>query len=139
MIPLCLDQHISLIPWSPLAGGRLSGKYTRKGEPESRRARRNKNNAVDRDRWDRPETFNVLERVQEVAKEKDVTPSQISLAWLFHKNVTSPIIGATKVKHVDDSVASLDIQLSTDDLARLEEPYIAQDIIGHDWKRPNVN
>src|SRR3989442_1277406 len=79
----------------------------------------------------RPEDFDVVERVEEVAKEKGATTAQIALAWLLHKGVNAPIIGATKVEHIDEAVGSLDLQLSADDVRRLEEPYKTHRILGH--------
>jgi aryl-alcohol dehydrogenase-like predicted oxidoreductase len=72
-----------------------------------------------------------VERVEEVAKEKGMTTAQVALAWLLHKGVNAPIIGATKVEHVEEAVGSLDVQLSDDDTRRLEEPYKTHRILGH--------
>lgn len=127
MIPLCKDQGIGLIPWSPLARGFLTGRYKRGKTPDSSRYRTDKYMA---DRFFRPEDFDVVERAEEVAKEKGVTTSQIAIAWLLHKGVISPIIGATKVEHLEEAVGSLDVKLSADDMKRLEEPYKAHRIIG---------
>src|SRR5579875_2708242 len=129
MIPLCKDQGIALIPWSPLAGGFLSGKYRRGAKPDSPRYRTSR--LLSR-RYFRPEDFDVLEAVEALAKEKDVKPSQISLAWLLHKGVTAPIIGATKVEHVEQAVESLSIKLDDDDVLRIESPYRPRQIEGHE-------
>jgi 1-deoxyxylulose-5-phosphate synthase len=127
MIPLCNDQGIGLIPWSPLARGFLTGRYKRGQTPDSARYRTDKYFA---ERFFRPEDFDVVERVEEVAKEKGVTPAQIALAWLLHKRVNAPIIGATKVDQIEEAVASLDVKLSDDDMKRLEERYKTHRIIG---------
>src|SRR6184192_136961 len=127
MIPLCKDQGIGLIPWSPLARGFLTGRYKRGGKVDTARYRSDKYFA---DRFFRPEDFDVVERTVEVAKEKGVTPSQIALAWLLHKSVCAPIIGATRVDHVEEAVSSLDVKLSADDMKRLEEKYKPHRIIG---------
>ena len=127
MIPLCKDQKIALLPWSPLARGFLTGRYKRGKAADSPRYRTDKYFA---ERFFQPEDFDVVERVEEVAKEKGVTPSQIALAWLLHKSVCAPIIGATKVDHVEEAVNSLDVKLSTDDVKRLEEKYKPHRIIG---------
>jgi len=127
MIPFCKDQGIGLIPWSPLARGFLAGRYRRGRKADSPRYRSDKYFA---DRFFRPEDFDVVERAQEIAKEKAVTVSQIALAWLLHKGVCAPIIGATKVEHVEDAVSSLEVKLSLDDIKRLEEPYKPHQIIG---------
>jgi len=127
MIPFCKDQEIALIPWSPLARGFLTGRYKRGGKADTARYRSDKYFA---DRFFRPEDFDVVERTVEIAKEKGVTVSQIALAWLLHKGVCAPIIGATKVEHLEDAVGSLDVKLSPDDMKRLEEPYKPHRIIG---------
>jgi len=128
MIPLCKDQGIGLIPWSPLARGFLTGRYKRGKTPSSSRYKTDKYFA---ERFFRPEDFDVVERGEEVAKEKGVTTAQIALAWLLHKGVNAPIIGATKVEHLEEAVGSLDVQLSDDDMKRLEEPYKTHRILGH--------
>jgi aryl-alcohol dehydrogenase (NADP+) len=128
MIPLCRDQQISLIPWSPLAKGFLTGKYKRGETAESIRY---ESDPLLRERFFRPEDFDIVERVEQIAREKDVTPAQIALAWLLHKGVTAPIVGATKVEHIEDAVASLDIRLTADDMKSLEEHYRPHRILGH--------
>jgi 1-deoxyxylulose-5-phosphate synthase len=128
MIPFCKDQGIALLPWSPLARGFLSGRYKRGETPNSSRIR---SDSPLKGRFFRAEDFDVVERVQEVAKEKRVSSSQIALSWLLHKGVTAPIIGATKVEHVEEAVASVDLKLSADDMKRLEEPYKLHPILGH--------
>ncbi len=128
MIPLCKDQGIGLIPWSPLARGFLTGRYKRGKPPDSARYRTDKYFA---ERFFRPEDFDVVERAEEVAKEKGVTTSHIALAWLLHKGVNAPIIGATKVEQLEEAVGSLDVRLSEDDMKRLEEPYKPHRILGH--------
>ena len=74
------------------------------------------------------EDFDILEAVVQIANEKDVKPAQIALAWLLEKNITSPIIGATKTSHVEEAVDSLNIKLTSDDIKRLEDPYQTQQI-----------
>ena len=129
MLPLCKDQGIGVIPWSPLARGFLSGKYTREGKADYLRARTDR---FMKPRYFKPEDFDVVERVVAIAQEKDVTPAQIALAWLFSKDyVTSPIIGATKIEHVVQAVEALEITLSGDEINRLEEPYKPHPILGH--------
>ena len=128
MIPLCKDQGIGLIPWSPLARGFLTGIYKRGKTPSTSRYKTDKYFA---ERFFRPEDFDVVERLEEVAKEKGATTAQIALAWLLHKGVNAPIIGATNVEHIDEAVGSVDLQLSADDVRRLEEPYKTHRILGH--------
>ncbi len=120
MNPLCTDQKISLIPWSPLAGGFLTGKYRRGEVIDSPRSR----HSSIKNWYFRPDDFDVLEQLINMASEKEVKPTQLALAWILHKkNVASPIIGASRIEHVDDAVEALEIQLNQDDMNRLEEPY----------------
>ncbi len=128
VIPLCRDQGIALIPWSPLARGFLAGKYKRNQTPETARYR---SDEILAKRFFKEEDFDVVERAEEIAREKGVTSSQIALAWLLHKGVTAPIIGATKVEHVEEAAASTELKLSGDDMKRLEEPYKLHPILGH--------
>jgi aryl-alcohol dehydrogenase-like predicted oxidoreductase len=128
MIPLCRDQGIGIIPWSPLARGFLTGKYKRGETHDSTRYRSDRNLA---ERFFRPEDFDVLEEVLRVAKEKSVTASQIALAWLLQKGVVAPIVGATKVQHIEQAVEALSVHLSSDDIRRLEAPYKPHPVIGH--------
>jgi aryl-alcohol dehydrogenase (NADP+) len=84
------------------------------------------------ERYFTPEDFDVLDVVVSLAKEKDVTPSQISLAWLFHKGVTAPIIGASKPEHVEEAVEAIKIRLGADEMKRLEARYKPHPVIGHE-------
>jgi aryl-alcohol dehydrogenase (NADP+) len=129
MMPLCKDQGIGVIPWSPLARGFLSGKYSRSVEPKSARA---VSDANLKRRFFKPEDFDVVDVVVEMAKEKSLTPAQIALAWIFSKDyVTAPILGVTKVEHVEQAVEALDIKLSDEEIRKLEEPYKPHTILGH--------
>jgi aryl-alcohol dehydrogenase (NADP+) len=76
-----------------------------------------------RERFFRPEDFDVLEEVVKMAKEKDVTPSQIALSWLLHKGIVAPVVGATEIRHIEEAVEALNIRLSADDIHHLEAPY----------------
>jgi aryl-alcohol dehydrogenase (NADP+) len=129
MIPLCKQEGIGLIPWSPLARGFLTGKYKR---GEIWKVTRYESDKWLRERSFKPEDFDVVEEVVAVAKEKEVTPAQIALAWLFHKGITAPIVGATKVDHIEDAVAALDVKLNTSDIDRLEAKYKPHPVIGHE-------
>jgi len=134
MIPLCKEAGIAVIPWSPLARGFLTGKYKRGETPKSLRyenERMDGHNLM-ADRYFRPEDFDVIETVVAVAKEKDVSPSQVALAWLLHKDVTAPIIGVTKIHHVEEAVEALDVKLDSDDMKRLEDSYKPHPVIGHE-------
>ena len=120
MNPLCEDQNIPLIPYSPLAGGFLTGQYKREETVNSPRSR-----FSSMGKWYfHPNDFDILDRLIEMATEKDVKPAQLALAWILHrKNVAAPIIAASRVEHVDDAVEALEIKLSPDDMNRLEELY----------------
>ncbi|MFQ5979421.1 MAG: aldo/keto reductase [Candidatus Heimdallarchaeota archaeon] len=129
MMPLCHDQVIGVIPWSPLGRGFLSGKYKRSATADSVRAR---SDQYLKGRYFQPEDFDVVERAAEVAAEKGVTPAQIALAWLFSKEyVTAPILGATKMQHLEEAVDAIELKLSADDIKRLEELYKPHPILGH--------
>src|ERR671939_448836 len=129
MIPLCLDQGVGVIPWSPLARGFLTGTRTREGE---RRTRRSETDALQDRLYGRPEDFDVVDRVVELAGERGVPPAQVALAWLLHKpGVTAPIVGATKLEHLEDALAAAELELSEDEIARLEEPYLPHPVLGH--------
>jgi len=129
MIPQCVDQGAAVLPWSPLARGLLAGNRTREGEKLTTRART--------DAWGdslyTPELdFAVVDRVAEVAAARGVPAAQVALAWLLHKpGVTAPIVGATKLEHLDDAVAAEQLTLDPAEIARLEEPYVPHSIAGH--------
>jgi aryl-alcohol dehydrogenase-like predicted oxidoreductase len=129
MIPQCLDQGVGVIPWSPLARGVLAGNRSRGGERHTTRA--GSDEFAD---WlySQPTDFDVVDRVVEVAGERDMKPAQVALAWLLHKpGVTAPIIGATKLSHLEDALAAAELALSDDEIARLEEPYVPHPVLGH--------
>jgi aryl-alcohol dehydrogenase-like predicted oxidoreductase len=129
MIPQCIDQGVGVIPWSPLARGFLAGTRTREGE---RRTRRSETDPLQDEWYGRPEDFDVVDRVLEVAGERGVPPAQVALAWLLHKpGVTAPIVGATKLAHLEDALAAAELDLSADEIARLEEPYRPHPVLGH--------
>jgi len=129
MNPLCREEGIGLIPWSPLARGFLTGKYSRNGTPKSKRYTSDRYLS---ERYFTQDDFEVLDAVIALAKEKSVTPAQISLAWLLRKGVTAPIIGATKAEHIEEAVKALDVKLEDDEMKRLEAGYRPHLIIGHE-------
>lgn len=120
MIPLCKEEGLAVIPWSPLARGFLTGKYKRGEAPMTKRFESDRYLG---ERYFKPEDFDVLETVEGLAREKDAMPAQIALAWLLHKGVTSLIVGATKVEHVEEAVGAMEIRLDLEDMTRLEEKY----------------
>ena len=129
MIPLCIDQGVGLIPWSPMARGFFAGDRKRGGGGETARA---KNDPFANNLYFREEDFVVAEPVAEVARGRSVTSSQIALAWQFTKpHIAAPIIGATRMDHLEQAIAALDIQLSNDEVKRLEEPYTPHPVLGH--------
>src|SRR3984957_11110171 len=129
MIPLCVDQGVGVIPWSPLARGVLAGSRTRSGE---RLTTRSDSDPFTDYLYAQPTDFDVVERVAEVAGERGVPPAQVALAWLLHKpGVTAPIVGATKSGHLEDALAAEQLQLSDEEVARLEEPYAPHPVLGH--------
>ena len=129
MIPLCIDQGVGVIPWSPLARGFLTGTRTRAGERRTTRAETDK---FTDSLYGRDEDFDVADRLTEVASGRGVPPAQLALAWLLHKpGVTAPIVGATKVEHLEDALAAEQLALGDDEIARLEEPYVPHEISGH--------
>jgi 1-deoxyxylulose-5-phosphate synthase len=129
MIPLCRDQGVGLIPWSPLARGFLAGNRTREKSGSTVRAR---TDDFAQQMYYQPDDFTVADRVQEVGREHSRKPTQIALAWILSRpGLTAPIIGASKMEHLDDAVAALEVKLGADDIKRLEEPYRPHPILGH--------
>jgi aryl-alcohol dehydrogenase-like predicted oxidoreductase len=124
MLPLCADQGVGVIPWSPLARGRL----TRPWDTVSARSETDEFGKSLYQEGDR----RIVDAVAEVAAERGVSPAQIALAWLLRQPaVTSPIVGATKARHLEDAVAAVDVVLSDDEAKRLEEHYTPRGIAGH--------
>jgi 1-deoxyxylulose-5-phosphate synthase len=129
MIPQCIDQGIAILPWSPLARGLLAGNRTRGGEGLTVRARTDE---FGESLYTPEVDFAVVDRAGEVAAERGVPTAQVALAWLLHRpGVTAPIVGATRIEHLDDAVAAERLHLSGDELARLEEPYVPHAVSGH--------
>ena len=119
MIPYCQDQGIGLVPWSPLAGGRLA-------HPRGTVTKRNSVDAISPAVWDRNEALDIpiIENLQKVAAQRGVSMAQEALAWMLSKPyVTAPIVGTTDPRHVEEAVAALDINLSSEEIQQLEAPY----------------
>jgi aryl-alcohol dehydrogenase-like predicted oxidoreductase len=128
MIPQCIDQGVGVIPWSPLARGLLAGNRTRDG---SRRTTRSNTDAFG-DMLYSDADFDVVDRAAEVAAERGVPPAQVALAWLLHRpGVTAPIVGATRLGHLEDALAAEELKLSEEEMRRLEEPYVPHPVRGH--------
>jgi aryl-alcohol dehydrogenase-like predicted oxidoreductase len=128
MIPLCHDQGIGIIPWSPLARGLLAGKRRRSGERESVRA---ETDTFQDELYGRPEDFDVAEQVEQLAAARGVPPAQVALAWLLQQPAVVPIVGATRESYIEDARAAVDLSLTADEIARLEAPYRPNSVQGH--------
>ncbi len=129
MLPLCRAEGIGVIPWSPLARGFLMGNRRPDKTGETTRAR---TDSFAHQMYYRESDFVVVERVGELAQLRGVSPAQIALAWLLHQpGVTAPIVGASKMTHLEDAVAALQVRLSDQELASLQEPYQPHPVLGH--------
>ena len=129
MIPLCIDQGVGVIPWSPLARGVLAGNRTREGE---RRTARANSDAFSDSLYREPSDFDVVERNAEVAAARDVPPAQVALAWLLQRpGMTAPIIGATRLGHLQDALAAEELELTPEEMTQLEELYVPHPVLGH--------
>jgi aryl-alcohol dehydrogenase-like predicted oxidoreductase len=129
MIPQCLDMGVGVIPWSPLARGVLAGNRTREGDKLTTRA---ETDGFAEYLYTHPVDYDIVDRVVEVAAERGVTAPQVALAWLLAKpGVTAPIVGSTKLHHLEDALAAEQLTLSADEIVRLEELYVPHAIAGH--------
>ncbi|TWF74256.1 aryl-alcohol dehydrogenase-like predicted oxidoreductase [Pseudonocardia hierapolitana] len=125
MHPLCLDQGVGVIPWSPLARGRLARL------PEERTTTRSGSDPIADNMYTESDDA-VVRAVAEVAKGRDLPLAQVALAWMLHKEaITAPIVGATKPGHIEDAVAAVGVELSDDEIAALEAPYVPHPVLGH--------
>jgi aryl-alcohol dehydrogenase-like predicted oxidoreductase len=129
MIPLCLHERIAVLPWSPLARGFLAGNRSRSGGGETLRA---KTDEYAQRLYYQEHDFQVADAAAEVARQRGITPVQVALAWLLGKpGVTSPVIGATKVEHLEEAVGALSIRLEAPEVQRLEQFYRPHPVLGH--------
>ena len=128
MLPLCLDQGVGCIPWSPLARGLLAGNRERGGTRRTVRAGTDplaEQLYVDDD-------FDVVDAVRAVAAGRGVSPAQVALAWLLGRPaVVAPIVGATRPRHLEDAIAAVEVDLGEDEVARVEAPYRPHPVLGH--------
>jgi aryl-alcohol dehydrogenase (NADP+) len=130
MLPLCQAEGVGVIPWSPLARGFLAGNRQRVDYGDTTRAR---TDDYAQNMYYRETDFDVVARVAHLAEQRRVSPAQVALAWLLHKPVVSaPIIGASKLSHLEQAVAALEIELSAEEIGSLEEPYRPHPVLGHD-------
>lgn len=126
MLPLCKEEGIGVIPYSPLASGRLTRDWSETTHrSETDQVQKSKyDSTADKDRF-------IVERVAEIASKHGVPRVHIALAWLMQKqSVTAPIIGATKISHLEEAVAALDVKLTAEEIALLEEPYVPHPVVG---------
>ena len=132
MIPLCLDQKIGCIPWSPLARGFLTGSRKRgDGKSETLRAR---TDDFGHGLYYRETDFDVVDRVVEIAAQRNVKPAQVALAWVLSKPaVSAPIVGASKLYQLEDALHAVELKLTPEEIQRLEEPYEAHPVLGHSY------
>ena len=129
MIPLCADQGVAVLPYSPLARGVLTGNRGRQGE---RRTTRAGDDPLSDERYNSPSDFDVVDRLTEVAAARGAPPAQVALAWLLSRPVvTAPIVGATRLGHISDALAAAQLILTDEEVRRLEEPYLPHPVLGH--------
>ena len=127
MIPYCIDEKIAIIPWSPLARGLLTGKRS-KERTETERA---KTDAFGKTLYSADSDFDIVNKVSEIAAQKNASAAQVALAWVLSKPyITAPIIGASKQGHLEDAVAALDVQLTTEEIQQLEALYQPHPVLG---------
>ena len=130
MLPFCEEEGIAVVPWSPLARGFLAGNRRRddKAAGETSRAM---TDDIAQKYYYRDSDFQVVENLAALAKQKGVSNATLAYAWLLHKGITGPIVGASKTWQVDEAVAALDLALSAEDLRKLEAPYQPHPVLGH--------
>ena len=129
MIPLCREEGIGLIPWSPLARGFLAGNRTKKDFGETSRA---KTDDYAHKMYYDPSDFEIVDRVTKIAERRGVPNAQVALAWILAQpGVTAPIIGASKMRHLDDAVAALSLKLDESEMRELSEAYRPHRVLGH--------
>lgn len=126
MIPLCLDQGVGLMPWSPMARGRLT-------RPHGQQTQRTRTDISGQSFYANTEVGDgrVIDVVEQIALERGVPMAQVALAWVLgQRGVCAPIVGASRPEHLDDAVAALQLSLSEDDVARLQAPYVPHAVTG---------
>ena len=129
MLPLCREEGIGVIPWSPLARGFLAGNRSTQDFGETTRA---KTDDYAQKMYYQPSDFAVVDRVTAIARQRGIPNAQVALAWVLQQpGVTAPIVGASKMKHLDDALAALEVKLDPADLKALAEPYQPHRVLGH--------
>jgi aryl-alcohol dehydrogenase-like predicted oxidoreductase len=136
MLALCEAEGIAVIPWSPLARGMLAGSRQKLGDDSTVRS---ETDGLDQVLYDQPSDWDVVEAVKKVAEQRGAKPAQIALAWLLTRDaVAAPIVGATKLEHLEDAIACVDIELGDTEIETLEAPYRAHPVKGLAPARPRV-
>jgi 1-deoxyxylulose-5-phosphate synthase len=134
MIPLCMDQGLGIIPWSPLARGFLSGTRKQGAADQTKRA---EVDSFAKDMYYRPDDFAVADAVSGMATQRGFKPAQLALAWVLQApGITAPIVGATKANQLSELIAAADVKLTADEVAALEKPYRPHGILGHAQPTP---
>jgi aryl-alcohol dehydrogenase (NADP+) len=129
MNPLCIDEGVGLIPWSPLARGFLAGNRSREAYGSTVRARTDE---YAQKMYYQDSDFDVVNRLSELAEQRGDSNAQVALAWLLHKpGVTAPIVGASKMQHLEDAIRAVELKLSEEELKELEAPYKPHPVLGH--------
>jgi aryl-alcohol dehydrogenase (NADP+) len=131
MIPLCIDQGVGLIPWSPLARGFLAGNRGRDDKQAGSTSRAQSDN-IAQNYYYRDSDFRTVEKLKSMAEQRGVSAATLAYAWLLHRpGVTAPIIGASKLPQLDDAVAAVELKLSDEEMQRLSEGYEPHPVLGH--------
>ena len=129
MLPLCREEGIGVIPWSPLARGFLAGNRRKEDFGETVRS---KTDEYAQGLYYKDSDYDVVDRVSEIARERGVNNAQVALAWvLAQPGVSAPIVGASKIQHLDDALHALTVKLTPDEIRSLEEPYEPHPVLGH--------
>ena len=127
MLPLCREEGIGVIPWSPLARGFVMGRRAEKSETSRAQTDEYAHRLYYRD-----EDYKVVDRITEVAKKHGISNAQVALAWVLQQpGITSPIVGASKMQHLEEAVKALELKLDDDDLKALREAYVPHAVLGH--------
>jgi aryl-alcohol dehydrogenase-like predicted oxidoreductase len=134
MIPLCQSEGVGLIPWSPLARGFLAGNRKANEEKTAAETTRGRTDEYAHKLYYRPSDFTVVDRLSEIATARGVKNAQVALAWMLAKpGITAPIVGASKMYQLEDALAALEIKLTPEEIAKLEEPYEPHPVLGHSY------
>jgi aryl-alcohol dehydrogenase (NADP+) len=135
MIPLCLSEGIGLIPWSPLARGFLAGNRKANEDKKHSETTRARTDEYAHSLYYRESDFTVVDRLSEIAQARGVKNAQVALAWILSRpGITSPILGVSKPYQLEDALAAMSIQLTSEEIAKLEEPYEPHPVLGHSYR-----